>query len=104
DRDPDADIVRAALMGARGNSGVILSQLVRGVVEALGDAADVDAAALARALRGASDARSATVRHPQEGTMLTVARARAEKSVELVPADPPVDEMLADLVAHGEAA
>ena len=37
ERDPDADIVRAALMGARGNSGVILSQLVRGAVEALGD-------------------------------------------------------------------
>ena len=37
ERYPDADIVRAALMGARGNSGVILSQLVRGAVEALGD-------------------------------------------------------------------
>ena len=36
ERDPGADIVRAALMGARGNSGVILSQLVRGAVEALG--------------------------------------------------------------------
>src|SRR4029079_12260098 len=104
DRDPDADIVRAALMGARGNSGVILSQLVRGAVEALGDAANVDAATLARALRGASDAGYAAVRNPQEGTMLTVARALAEKSEEFVPADPPVEEMLARLVAHGEAA
>jgi len=104
DRDPDADIVRAALMGARGNSGVILSQLVRGAVEALGDAAEVDAAALAGALRGASDAGYAAVRNPQEGTMLTVARALAEKSEELVTADPPVEEMLAGLVAHGEAA
>ena len=90
------DIVRAALMGARGNSGVILSQLVRGAVEALGDAAEVDAAALARALRGASDAGYAAVREPQEGTILTVARALAEKAEELVPADPPVEELLAD--------
>ena len=104
ERDPHADVVRAALMGARGNSGVILSQLVRGAVEALGDAANVDAATLARALRGASDAGYAAVRNPQEGTMLTVARALAEKSEELVTADPPVEEMLAGLVAHGEAA
>src|SRR6187551_3270194 len=102
DRDPNADIVRAALMGARGNSGVILSQLVRGAVEGLGDVDEVDASGLARALRGASDAGYAAVRDPQEGTMLTVARALAEKSEEFVPADPPVEEMLAGLVAHGE--
>src|SRR4029078_2137761 len=58
----------------------------------------------ARARRGAADADCAAVRNPQEGTMLTVARALAEKSEELVTADPPVEEMLAGLVAHGEAA
>jgi uncharacterized protein len=104
ERDPEADIVRAALMGARGNSGVILSQLVRGAVEALGDAEEIDASALARAFRGASDGGYAAVRNPQEGTMLTVARALAERAEELAAADPPVAEMLADLVAHGEAA
>jgi len=78
ERDQGADIVRAALMGARGNSGVILSQLVRGAVEALGDEGAIDAAAIARALRGASDAGYAAVRNPQEGTMLTVARELAE--------------------------
>jgi DAK2 domain fusion protein YloV len=104
DRDPNADIVRAALMGARGNSGVILSQLVRGAVEALDDVDEVDAAGLARALRGASDAGYAAVRNPQEGTMLTVARALAEQAEALEGAGPPVSEMLADLVAHGELA
>ena len=104
ERDPNADIVRAALMGARGNSGVILSQLVRGVVEAAGAVDQVDAACLARALRGASDAGYAAVRNPQEGTMLTVARSLAEKAEELAQADPPVEEMLAELVAHGEQA
>lgn len=103
ERDPGADIVRSALMGARGNSGVILSQLVRGAMEALG-AEPVDAGGLARALRGASDAGYAAVRNPQEGTMLTVARALAEKAEELEPADPPIAEALAEIVAHGERA
>ena len=104
ERDPGADVVRAALMGARGNSGVILSQLVRGAVEAAGDVAEVDAGCLARALRGASDAGYAAVRNPQEGTMLTVARELAEQAEELAPANPAVGEMLAELVAHGETA
>ena len=104
DRDPGADIVRAALMGARGNSGVILSQLARGAVEALGDEGEMDASAVARALRGASDAGYAAVRNPQEGTMLTVARELAEKAEALAPSDPPVTEALAELVAHGERA
>jgi uncharacterized protein len=104
ERDPGADIVRSALMGARGNSGVILSQLVRGAMEALGGTESVDAASLAGALRGASDAGYAAVRNPQEGTMLTVARALAEKAEELAPANPSVEEALSELVAHGEQA
>ena len=51
----EADVVRASLMGARGNSGVILSQIVRGAAEVLPEG-QVDAKALARALRAASDA------------------------------------------------
>jgi DAK2 domain fusion protein YloV len=104
ERYPDADIVRAALMGARGNSGVILSQLVRGAVEALGEEKGIDAAAIARALRGASDAGYAAVRNPQEGTMLTVARELAENAEALAASDPPVAEALGELVAHGERA
>jgi len=104
EREADADVVRAALMGARGNSGVILSQLVRGAVEAVGDSRRIDASAVARALRGASDAGYAAVRNPQEGTMLTVARELAEKAESLSSPDPPVAEALAALVAHGERA
>ena len=103
ERDPEADIVRAVLMGARGNSGVILSQLVRGAAEELGGGA-IDAAALAAALRAASDAGYAAVRNPQEGTMLTVARALAERAEGLASGDPPPAQMLAELVAHGEEA
>jgi DAK2 domain fusion protein YloV len=104
ERDPGADLGRAILMGARGNSGVILSQLVRGALEALPEDATVDVAAVAHALRGASDAGYAAVRNPQEGTILTVARALAEKAEELGPAASSLEDVLAELVAHGEVA
>jgi uncharacterized protein len=105
DRDPGADIGRAVLMGARGNSGVILSQLVAGALrEAPVDGRPVDAAALARLLRGASDAGYAAVRNPQEGTILTVARVLAERAEELADGDPPVEDALAAVLAAGEFA
>lgn len=71
---------RSALMSARGNSGVILSQLVRGVSEVVSSESldEVDAAAVGRAVRqGARRARESVVR-PQEGTILTVADATAD--------------------------
>ena len=98
----ETDVVRASLMGARGNSGVILSQMVRGAVEGLPEKG-VDTAALARALRGASDAAYAAVRNPQEGTMLTVARELAEKA-ETLASELPLPEALAQLLVHGEEA
>src|SRR5262249_44765294 len=71
------EVTRAALMGARGNSGVILSQIVRGAAEVLGEASEIDAATLARTFRSASDAAYRAVRRPVEGTMLTAIRALA---------------------------
>ena len=49
------ELTRAALMGARGNSGVIFSQILRGAAEALGEAGLLDAATIRRAFRAASD-------------------------------------------------
>ncbi|MGI8984007.1 MAG: DAK2 domain-containing protein [Acidimicrobiales bacterium] len=69
-------VVHGALMGARGNSGVILSQILRGLAEGLG-AGPVDAAGVADALLGASRLADAAVMHPVEGTILTVARDAA---------------------------
>ena len=69
------EVSRAALMGARGNSGVILSQIVRGAAESLGGSDDI-----AAALRGASDAAYRAVRQPVEGTMLTAIRELAEEA------------------------
>jgi DAK2 domain fusion protein YloV len=71
-------IARAVLLAARGNSGMILSQLVRGAAEALAGADPLDGAAARAAFRRASDAAYAAVREPVEGTMLTVARRMAE--------------------------
>ncbi|MGH3109674.1 MAG: DAK2 domain-containing protein, partial [Gaiellaceae bacterium] len=68
------ELSRAALMGARGNSGVIFSQIVRGFMDVLGGSADVSTPRLRRAFRGASDAAYRAVKRPVEGTMLTVIR------------------------------
>jgi DAK2 domain fusion protein YloV len=67
------EVSRAALMGARGNSGVILSQVVRGATEALAETND-----LARVFRSASDAAYRAVKKPVEGTMLTAIAAMAD--------------------------
>jgi uncharacterized protein len=104
DRDPGADVGRAILMGARGNSGVILSQLARGFLSALPEHGDVDLEVLAGALRASSDAGYAAVRNPQEGTILSVSRALAERAEELAGSGMSLEDALGDLVAHGETA
>ncbi|WP_042384922.1 DAK2 domain-containing protein [Streptacidiphilus melanogenes] len=76
-------MAHGALLGARGNSGVILSQLLRGVAASVG-AGPCDADALRRALRRAADAGYEAVAVPVEGTVLTVAAAAAD-AVEALP-------------------
>src|SRR5213592_1997910 len=100
------DVARGALMGARGNSGVIFSQIVRGAADVLGetDAPTIDAVTLARALRGATDAAYRAVRRPVEGTMLSVIRELAEEAEERATADRPLTELLRTVVARGEDA
>lgn len=80
-----ADTARAmahgALIGARGNSGTILAQLLRGMAHVLTDPGDQDHAgplALTRALRYAADSARQAVAHPVEGTVLSVASAAAD--------------------------
>jgi uncharacterized protein len=68
---------RAALMGARGNSGVILSQMIRGACEVLAERTSLDAEAFAAGLDGARDRAYSSVREPVEGTMLTVIKDAA---------------------------
>jgi DAK2 domain fusion protein YloV len=70
-------IAHGSLMGARGNSGVILSQLLRGATKVLAGAETAGPADVARALRVASEAAREAVLRPVEGTILTVAHAAA---------------------------
>ncbi len=94
---------RAALMGARGNSGVIFSQIVRGFAESLSTDGDLNTETLARALRGASDAAYRAVRRPVEGTMLTAVRELAEEA-EARAGEHDFDAFLQALVHRGEEA
>ncbi len=71
-------VAHGSLMGARGNSGVILSQILRGLAETFRDLDAVGSEDLVRALRHASDAAYEAVVRPVEGTILTVARAAAD--------------------------
>ncbi|NLO27489.1 MAG: DAK2 domain-containing protein [Actinobacteria bacterium] len=77
-----AAISQAALMGARGNSGVILSQIVRGAMEILGEQVYVTPEVISQALTNATETAYRAVRRPVEGTMLTVLREMAEAAVE----------------------
>jgi uncharacterized protein len=84
------EVSRAALMGARGNSGVILSQIIRGATESLAASDD-----LAKAFRSASDAAYRAVKKPVEGTMLTAIRAMADAAEQ--------NADLASIIAAGDA-
>ncbi|HEX3224932.1 MAG TPA: DAK2 domain-containing protein [Gaiellaceae bacterium] len=99
-------VARGALMGARGNSGVIFSQIVRGAADVLGQEEDaaIDADATARALRGAADAAYRAVRRPVEGTMLSVIRELAEEAEVRATEQPALPALLIDLVRRGEDA
>jgi DAK2 domain fusion protein YloV len=70
-------IARGALLGARGNSGVILSQLLRGIADVIGATDAPTGASLVHGLARAADLAYAAVSRPVEGTVLTVARAAA---------------------------
>jgi hypothetical protein len=84
-------IAHGSLMGARGNSGVILSQLLRGLTSVLVQGGeDADGPGLARGLVAASEAARQAVLRPVEGTILTVARAAAEGAEESAAAGAPL--------------
>ena len=89
---------RAALLGARGNSGIILSQLVRGACDRLGEGGPLDGPAVADALRRASTEADAALREPVEGTILTVARALAD-GAEAARSPDPIATLAAGLAA-----
>jgi hypothetical protein len=89
-------ISHGSLMGARGNSGVILSQVLRGIADSFSGLAHATATDVAGALRRASDAAYQAVMRPVEGTILTVVRAAAEGAERHLGEHP--DSTLTDLI------
>jgi hypothetical protein len=89
-----AELSKGALMGARGNSGVILSQLVRGFAQALKNKKKMKAKDLANALTKASEVAYHGVLKPVEGTILTVSREAAEKAAAEVESTEDILELL----------
>jgi len=73
-------ISRGALRGARGNSGVILSQVLSGLCKKIRDAEEIDTKTFAKALKNATEVAYSAVSKPKEGTMLTVIRCISEEA------------------------
>jgi uncharacterized protein len=91
-------VARAALLGARGNSGVILSQLIRGAAEELVSRPGqlIDATLIGAALQNAAERAYDSVRNPAEGTILTVAREMAQRIAADVEQEPEGTRLLPD--------
>jgi DAK2 domain fusion protein YloV len=77
-------VAQGALLGARGNSGVILSQILRGVAEGLADKKTISGADMAQALKQASSVAYKGITNPVEGTILTVVREASEAGLACV--------------------
>lgn len=93
-----------ALIGARGNSGVILSQLLRGLAESCKDKEVLNCEGVALAVRAAADAAYKAVMKPTEGTILTVAREMAEFAMAQYDAYDNLEDFLEDIIKHGKEA
>lgn len=89
-----------SLRGARGNSGVILSQLIRGFAKALTDA-PIDTLTLANAFQSGVDTAYKAVMKPKEGTILTVAREVATKAMQLSMEMTDIHEFAQKVLEHG---
>ncbi|HHX60174.1 MAG TPA: DAK2 domain-containing protein [Epulopiscium sp.] len=90
-----------SLRGARGNSGVILSQIVRGFYSGLKGHETADAMTLAHAMQQGADTAYKAVMKPKEGTILTVARALASKAMEVALESDDILENLKEIVKYG---
>ena len=91
-------ISSGSLRGARGNSGVILSQLFRGFTRVLREVQEADVYVLGKAFEKAVDSAYKAVMKPKEGTILTVAKAGAEKAVKLAPKSEDAVEFLTEVI------
>ena len=101
-----SDIAKAmstgSLRGARGNSGVILSQLLRGFSKKIGDKTEIGVIEIADAFQKAVETAYKAVMKPMEGTILTVARGIATKARECAGTDITLEEFCETIIKHGD--
>ena len=95
---------QGTLMGARGNSGVILSQLVRGMSKALKGKDEIGHAEVRDIFKNATKTAYKAVMQPTEGTILTVARKMSEKAEEAFDESKSLDDYLVEILASGQQA
>ena len=95
-------ISSGSLRGARGNSGVILSQLLRGFTRSVRKSEVLDASAIAAAMERAVETAYKAVMKPKEGTILTVAKEAALKAVEIAPEAEELQPFFDEVFAHAE--
>ena len=106
--DPDMETLAKAissgsLRGARGNSGVILSQLLRGFTKSVKKSKELDAIAIAAAMDRAVETAYKAVMKPKEGTILTVAKEAALKAAEIAQEAEELQPYFEEIFAHAEA-
>ena len=95
-------ISSGSLRGARGNSGVILSQLLRGLTRGVKEHRKLDAPVIASAMEKAVETAYKAVMKPKEGTILTVAREAAEKATEICEDTEDLEVFFNEILAHAE--
>lgn len=95
-------ISTGSLRGARGNSGVILSQLLRGFAKVISDHDKIDTLILAKALQQGSDTAYRAVMKPKEGTILTVAREAAERAAMLAVDSDDIEFVMSESIKYAE--
>lgn len=96
-------ISSGSLRGARGNSGVILSQLFRGFTKGIKEHKEIDVIVLANALVKAKETAYKAVMKPKEGTILTVAKGIADKGLELAEETDDLEVFIPKVLEHAEA-
>ncbi len=95
-------LAKGALRGARGNSGVILSQILKGFSNVIAGCEEVDSRSFAKGLREGAKLAYSAVSKPKEGTILTVIRAMAEEAVDVAKRTTNIEKMMNAVLAKGE--
>lgn len=95
-------ISSGSLRGARGNSGVILSQLLRGFTKEIKSVTEIDTTTLANAMVRGTEIAYKAVMKPKEGTILTVAKGMSDKALEMASQTDDIEEFAREVIAYGD--